>query len=330
MDARQRYFRRVIRVRGEDSPNVRLALAQRAAGLVPTGELIVPGVLSWEEYQKRRKTWDKVRQVIGLDAEFYEGAGVLLWPPELLNLSQHQARLLRSKGGAPYKRQARALGIDSGEGTANTSWAVGDDIGLMRLISKKTKNTAVITGDTIAIGREFGIPPYKWYFDLGGGGRQHADRLRQQGYPVQTVAFGKQLDLEPKHGKRMVKDRKENREDKYTYVNRRAQMYHKLYLLLDDEEGTRQPYAIEFDEDEATQELRRQMSCVPKVLGNWSMYDAEGRIRMLPKTKRRPDSDEITLTDLIGHSPDELDAVCLMVYGVFLHKAVKAMAGAAF
>jgi hypothetical protein len=40
-----KYFRRVIRIKAEDSPNVRYALAQIAAGKKPTGEVILPGVL---------------------------------------------------------------------------------------------------------------------------------------------------------------------------------------------------------------------------------------------------------------------------------------------
>ncbi len=317
-----RYYRKVIKIRAVDSPNVRHALDWIAAGLEPTGEVIVPGVLTWEEYKKRRQTWDKVKQTIGLDAEFYEGAGVLLYPPDRLDASQARAREFAS---GRYKRQGKALGVDSGEGSANNSWVVVDDLGVIAIRSRKTTNTATITGDTIAIGREFGVPPDKWFFDAGGGGKQHVDRLRDQGYPAQTVAFGSPVAPEIKRVQRQVSERKEAAEERYVYVNRRAQMYHKAALLLEDDP----PFAVDFDANEAAQEVRRQMAVVPKVLGAWSMYDVEGRIRMLPKTKRNPDSSEVTLTDLIGHSPDELDALVLAVHGM-THRSARAMAGAAY
>ena len=85
-----KYHRRVITIRAEDSPNVRLALAQRAAGKVPTGKVLVPGVLTWEQYLHHRATWDKMRQCIGLDAKFYLGA-------ELLAAQSHLIRYRRKK-----------------------------------------------------------------------------------------------------------------------------------------------------------------------------------------------------------------------------------------
>ena len=57
-------------------------------------------------------------------------------------------------------------------------------------------------------------------------------------------------------------------------------------------------------------ELRHQLSPIPLT------YDDEGRLRLLPKTKKTPNSKELTLVDLIGHSPDEADSVVLAVYGM--------------
>lgn len=80
--------------------------------------------------------------------------------------------------------------------------------------------------------------------------------------------------------------------------------------------------------------LRYQMSLIPLT------YDAEGRFYVLPKHPR-PGSKEAqsllsgieqagpsampkSLVELIGYSPDELDAVVLMVYGLIdEHRLVK-------
>jgi hypothetical protein len=39
-------FRKVIRIRAEDSPNVKLALDQRRLGLPITNKSVIPGVLT--------------------------------------------------------------------------------------------------------------------------------------------------------------------------------------------------------------------------------------------------------------------------------------------
>ena len=99
-----RYFRRVIRIKATDSPNVRLGLAQDRAGLTVTDEILVPGVLTYAEYRKRRATWDRVRQCIGLDGEFWKGIRLRqvengAWPGQvaavvLPAIIEHQPRAL--------------------------------------------------------------------------------------------------------------------------------------------------------------------------------------------------------------------------------------------
>jgi len=77
-------------------------------------------------------------------------------------------------------------------------------------------------------------------------------------------------------------------------------MYHQLRLLL--EEGWGIP--------EECQELIRQLRPIPLL------YDGEGRIYMLPKNKKSPNSKEPTLIDMLGCSPDEADSTVLAVYGM--------------
>jgi hypothetical protein len=318
-------FRKVIRIRAEDSPNVRLAMAQQRRGLVPTGETVVPGVLSWHDYQKKRATWDPTRQMIGLDAEFPENQQTLLFPFAWLDRAMRKAKELE---GA--KRDALAMGVDSAEGGDMTSWAVTDAKGLIELISMKTPDTSVIVGQTIALIAKHRLDPGKVMFDRGGGGKQHADLLRAKGYDVRTVAFGESLAPDPKRRGliEQVGVRLEQREERYAYKNRRAEMYGMLSNLLDPgpagspNEGFGLPCdAPPYDE------LRRQLSLIPR------QYDQEGRMVMLPKNKPTVKRDALdpadggTLVGLIGHSPDEADALVLAVHGMTA-KSRRPVAGA--
>jgi hypothetical protein len=291
------YTRRIIKIKAEDSPNVRRARAQMAAGMDPTDEIILPGVLPWSDYRKRRKNWDKIKQLVGLDAEFYEGEQNLLYPPLRLNAAERAHLLLQ---GRP--RQPKAIGIDPGEGSANSTWTAVDELGIVEQVSKKTPDTNEIVGFTIEFGEKWKVDPYYWMFDRGGGGKQHADRLRAMGYPVRTIGFGEPVMLDPKRGMVFVDERKENREERYSYKNRRCQMYGILRDLLNPPEG--QPiFAIPPE----YVELRRQLALMPL------MYDGEGRLYLPPKNKREG-ATTLTLIDIIGCSPDEADSLVVAVY----------------
>lgn len=293
------FRRRIIRIKGEDSPNVRMALAQKEAGQEPTGELVVPGVLPWEDYVYRRQHWDRVKQCVGLDADFWEGAETLMFPPEWLNRAEQLAVGLHGK-----HRVTQAIGVDPGEGGADTSWAAVDEYGLIELESKKTPNTTAVVSGTIAFGKRHGVDSENWLLDRGGGGKQHADRLREMGYNVRTVAFGEPVMIDPRTGLLLIEERLENRETRYTYVNRRAQMYGTLRILLDPDEG--RGWAI----PRRYSELRRQLAPIPL------RYDREGRLELLPKNRKDPKDKRPTLTELIGRSPDDADAVVLAVHGM--------------
>jgi hypothetical protein len=296
-------------VRAEDSPNVRLALLQQSKGLQPTGEVLVPGVLTWEEYQKRRATWDQVRQTIGLDAEFYQGAEVLLFPADWLDRAHSLADALR---GRP--RVARTIGCDPAEGGDRSVWAVVDDLGLIFLLSLKTPDTTVVPARTLALMRDYDVPAERVYMDRGGGGKEHADRLRAMGHKVNTVAFGESPQLELRRMQHPLGARREMQEEKYAYVNRRAEMYGTLRRLLDPSHPTGFALPREYAE------LRRQLAPIPLT------YDPEGRLMLLPKDKRDKDGKKPTLRELLGCSPDEADALVLAVYG--LTAKPKSVAGA--
>ena len=306
-------LRKVIRIRAEDSPNVKRQLMLRERGLPPDGEAVLPGVLAWDDYLYRRAAWDPIRQCIGLDGLFWEGPDNLLFPPAWLMRAEQVAR-----GLIGAKRQAKGIGVDPGEGGAETVMVAADERGIIELKAKRTPDTNVIPGDLLAFMRQHAVPPDRVCVDRGGGGKQLADRLRAGGYNVRTVAFGEPPSLELRRGEHQLAARKDMVEEKYAYVNRRAQMYHELSLLLDPGNEEQGGFGIPAE----LTELHRQLAPMPKLT------DAEGRYWMLPKNKKDPNSKIKTLTELVGCSPDQADALVLAVHAL-LHRPHKSTAGAA-
>lgn len=310
------YSRKVLRWTAEDSPNVRLGLAQARAGVEVTGETLVPGVLSYFDYLERRK-WPKRQQLISLDALFPEDEGLLLFPPAWL---KHSADLFNALKGRA-KRQAKAMGIDPGEGGANTVWCVVDEYGVLDLVAKLTPNTNVIPSETVALGRRWQVPPERWCFDRGGGGKQHADRLRAMGLAAQTVGFNEAITVDLKRGLTLMEERRDHRETKYAYSNRRSEMYGTLSELMDpeyDRGGGLKGFALPpRDLSPAAERLHRQLGPIP------ISYDkhGEGTLCLPPKAEMIA-----TLYNNEG-SPDEADALVLAVYGL-THKVRRAVAGA--
>lgn len=310
------YYRKVLKICAEDSPNVKLARAQIEAGQEPTDEILVPGVKSWSQYQQNRQLWDKELQCVGLDAEFYDGPEQKLYPKEWLIRAIEVSRALRIKGGP---RRAKAIGIDPAEGGDKTSMCAVDEYGVIELVSRKTPDTSQITGEALAFMRRHQVTPEYVCFDIGGGGKQHADRLRSQGYNVRTVAFGETITADIRRGMRPFSEKIEVKEDRYTYFNRRAEMYGELRQLIDPSTPGRGFGIPSYPEQ--YQELHRQMKPIPL------RWDPEGRMRLLPKNAKSDDDDSMTLSKLLGCSPDELDSLVLAIHGM-LHKPSIRRAGA--
>lgn len=313
-------FRKIIRIRAEDSPNVRRALEQQARGERPDGINVVPGVLSWAEYQDRRAHWEPERQTVGLDADWWEGPDVKLFPPAWRANSNKLAEELRRSG---VRRLAKAIGVDPAEGGDQTCIAVVDELGLIELLSLKTPNTTDVTARVLAVMKRHQVDPHRVMFDSGGGGKEHADRLRLQGFPVRLVGFGSAPSVEIKRMKTLYPEKREVREDRYVYKNRRAEMYHELSLLMDPArpEGT---FAIPA-RPAPYDELDRQLAIMPKV------FDEEGRIVMPPKNRRddrwsAAEDNRPTLSEQLGRSPDEADALVVAVHSM-LHRPMRAVAG---
>jgi hypothetical protein len=284
--------------------------------------MVLQGVKDWPEYQKNLRTWDKYQQTVSLNAEFYEGAEIKLFPPEWLRRAADPtlAAICRL---APTE----SIGIDVGEGVANTSIAAVNRYGVKEIVSEKTPDTSVIPQRVIDFGKRHQVPAHSWVFDNGGGGKQHADVLRRMGHKVRGISFGEAVQIKPRHGMNTVEMRTDVKEDQTAYRNRRAEMYGELSILLDPGLGPRSfrpdwPQAFALPINQATLvELHRQLAPIPKVY-------VEGKLELPPKN-RRPEtkSEQVTLVELIGCSPDEADAVVLACHGM-LHKGIRSHAGA--
>ena len=299
----RRYYTKVIRITGHESPNVRYALAELKNGEKPSHRILVPGVLSYKEYQKRIQTWDPIRKSISIDARFYKGAEVLLYPPAWLDRAHTIHESLRPKR---QYRKAKAIGCDPGEGVAETAWYVVDEFGILDEVAYQTPNTAKISKQTMELMRKWSVPPEMVMFDAGGGGVQIADEMRETHHmPVKTVGFNESVKPRPKRGMTSIEHKIEQQEDQYAYVNRRAEMYGRLSIMLDpslSEQG--------FGIPQHMTELRRQLAPIPK------MYDKE-RLFLPPKNRRPGEGKESkikTLSEIIGCSPDRADALVIALY----------------
>jgi hypothetical protein len=318
----QRYFRKVIHIAATDSPNVILGLAEKAAGLKISNREVLPGVVSMMEYERRLATFDEMLKTIALEGKFYEGKEVMLYPKTWLQASVEYYKSLMME---QRYRVAQAIGCDSGEGIAETSWSIGDRLGVIDIVAMPTPDTSIIPKVTKDLIKEYNVDPSMVMFDYGGGGKMHADRLRADGYPVKTIGFGEAVTPPIKKGGSVIPypDKVENRENKFVYVNRRAQMYGELRELMDptgdttllkDHKGFAIPGRLK--------ELLRQLSKMPLL------YDKEGRMMMLPKNKVGKDSGgQKTLTELLGCSHDQADSTVLMVHAI-IHKETRKKIGA--
>ncbi|MGL6095356.1 MAG: hypothetical protein ACRC7O_06100 [Fimbriiglobus sp.] len=312
------YYRRVIRIRAEDSPNVKLGLAEVRLYGKASNAVIVPGVKDYAEYVKNRLLWDKVQQTVSLDARFYEGDDVLMFPAAWLDAAVSKGReLARSPQDQAGKRKAKGVGVDPAEGGDRTAMAACDDLGVIEVVSEKTPDTSVIPRKVLAFMQRHDCPADRVCIDRGGGGKQHADALRSIGYAVRTVGFGEAVTLDPKRGPHRFAAKFEQREDRYVYVNRRAELYGELRLALDPA-GEYGGWSL----PPGCVNLLAELAPVPLA------YDAEGRLRLLPKSKSASSNPhEKTLTELIGHSPDEADAVALALHAMRT-KSDRSVAGA--
>jgi hypothetical protein len=259
---------------------------------------------------EERRSMGSVWYAQEYECQFSDATGTPLYPPEWLEHAASRAREVLGQ-----KRQAKAIGCDPAEGGDKSCWAVVDELGLIHLLSLSTPDTTVIPKETVRLMRDYGVPAERVLFDRGGGGKEHADRLRSMGHNVGTVSFGETPSAELRRGATPFAERRDVREEKFSYRNLRAEMYYGLRRLLDPCTGTGFAIPGEYAK------LRRQLNVIPLK------HDSEGRIELPPKNKRNQESKEPSLVELIGHSPDELDSLVLAVHAL-LNKPTRARATA--
>lgn len=328
------YLRLVHRIRAEDCPNVQDALVRTRRGLPLNPVPIISGAITWEQYRSDRLTLPGPRQTVQLDADWYEGPEERLTPDSWLVFANEHAKTL------PPRRSGRKwLGVDCGEGGDDSAWCVGDRLGVLDIFGKKTPDTHAVYGTTIMVARKWGVDWQDVIFDYGGGGKEHVDRLRNNGMPVRGLRFGA-IKREVKRAMTQFTEKREVEEDTAGYSNRRSEMAWGVRMLLErpapdrDPElvkvvltahgkGTRPvdnpPYGLPVHccgdariKDPNT--LVGQLAVVPAGGLDW---DDQGRFRLMPKNppKGNPD-DPRCFKNKLGRSPDLFDAFCLMVWGM--------------
>ena len=324
-DHRDGFHRKVIKITAEDSPNVKLALKEIAAGKKPSFKQVIPGVKDYEEYMVNRKRMDAIQQCVCLDAEFYEGEEVKLVPMDWMK-SAHEISDHLDKTST--NRNAVSMGVDGGEGRSKTVWTISDHLGVIEQYSEATHDTSIIVPKTIAFGEMYNIPPPKWLFDRGGGGKQYVDLLRKKGYKCTSISFGEAATDVNRYRKGMkTSDLKtEENETRTVYKNRRAEMYGMLrfkYLDPMNQERDRDGNYISggFGIPRRLDEITKQLKPLPLL------FDGEGVLYLPPKDKKDTNSKQKTIKELLGKSPDETDSLVLSIFGLS-HKARRTTVGA--
>lgn len=287
-------YRKVIHIGADHSPNVRLAKKLKARGIEGPYPIVIPGVVDWDDYNNRLALWDAIKLEQRHRGFFYEGKELLMYPPELLD----QAEEIYEHISRHQRRRAEGIGIDSGEGGDESSFFVVDRYGPIEEETFSTPNTMMVPGKAIALIKKHKIDPQRVYLDVGGGGKEHADRLREQGYNVSTVHFGERATLEEAPTGKTAIDSYERGQ---TFKNRRVEMYWMLRELI--ERG-------QFGIPREMTELRKELAPVPVC------YDSEGTLFLPPKSHPNPDYKGKTIVQLVGHSPNRSDALVLAIFGM--------------
>lgn len=306
-------FRNVIWISGDDSPNVQVGKKWKALGKsgpppkvgLDGTPIFIPGILSYPTYLERLDTYSDFDKKTRLFGKFPEEAGHKLFPGAWLQTAQELNDLLVARiklRGKPIGKPF-ALGVDSSEGGGDkTAFVVWGRFGIVYVLSKETPKTTEIQGTTLALMRKFGIKPWYVAFDSGGGGKQHADALRDKGYEdITDVDFGSRAD------------------DPKKYMNKRAELYGELREAMKPTSrlarmlktgparwGNEKLYCASIPSDNAV--LKEDLSVLPLL------RDSEGRLRILPKERARGKTSqraEKTLRELLGRSPDQGDAAAL-------------------
>ena len=304
----QKPLRWVRHVDPEESPN--LIESRRMDREGETGEypLLVRGLLSRQEFDEWNATWDEPRKRVRLFGLLPNEEEMKLYPPSWLDLAQQLGAKLREpmrhkrwRDDGPY-----ALGIDVAYGGGDlTAWVVLGRWGVRHVHVQSTPNTAIISGYTIELIRDYRIKAWAVAFDSGGGGKQIADMLRAR----DDMDFGEIVDVS--FGAKPLDAKK--------YSNRRTELYGELRTVLEATDERRGLLALPVREwpsevrclalplDDA--KLREDLAVLPYE------WDGEGKQRLPPKDHTHrdtsPQRERSVRERLGGRSPDRGDALAL-------------------
>jgi hypothetical protein len=196
---------------------------------------------------------------------------------------------------------------------------VGDELGVLEGVAERTPNTAVIPRITVDLQRRWGVPTERIVFDAGGGGLEHCDRLRTDlGWRCRAVSFGETVSLDIKRGLTLIEDRRHAKEQRQSYVNRRAEMHDRASQLMNpryDEQGKPTAgYGVPSERNGGFwARLAECLRPIPKL------YDDRERIYL-------PSKEQMAQEFYGGRSPDESDAFVLMIHAL-THRGVRTHAG---
>jgi hypothetical protein len=186
-------------------------------------------------------------------------------------------------------RRAKAMGVDvAAGGRDNSCWTVVDRCGIIEQVVLDLDDTMQIAGRTIELMKKYSLAAGFVALDAGGGGKQIADRLREQGHDVKTVGFG------------------EAAEAKASYKNKRAELYGGLRARLQDGGDDGNVFRLPPD----GHALRQELAILPL------QYDSEGRLELPPKHGTSSRAGEKTICQLLGRSPDRADSLVLAVWAL--------------
>jgi len=307
-------LRNIIHIDAHGSPNVQYGELMNNAGVPGPYKTIVPGVLSYPEYRRRLKIWDKIKIHMRLHGLFYEGDETLLYPPDWLDLAE-QTYERRCPTGYDLcqdhnsRNPATAIGVDCGAGRDLSVWTMVNAKQLIHQFAIQTPDTMAIVRRTIKFMAHYKIPPEKVAMDAGGGGKQIADRLREMGYHIRTVFFGESPTPDKGTRQKRTKEKEAQAERRQAYKNRRAEMYGMLRELMDPSIND-EVFGIPVE----LHELRKELAIMPL------MYDPEGKLFLPPKDRpatSAANSEIITIKKLLGHSPDRADSIVLATFAQF-------------
>lgn len=191
--------RNVIRVSGEQSPNVQRDTKLAEKGLPLPKEPLVPGILDYTTFLDLKATlppWELGPRLYGRPND---QSTAKLFPKEWLDYGQQLYALL--KAGAPDRSESVrrwlcwwgfpfGLGVDCAHGGGDLSaWVVYGRFGAVHVEVADTPNAREIKRRTLALMRRWKVKAEWVCFDRAIGGLI-ADELREEGMEVNDVAFG--------------------------------------------------------------------------------------------------------------------------------------------